>query len=620
MAAIEQASSVSPPSGIANASPDPLAEYGTRLSARRQSAARESQAYDRLSIARGLVFLAAAALVGASIFTEAVSLWWLVLPAVVFAALVAVHGRVAERLSRARRAEVYYRERLDRLANLTFGGETWAGTGPTGERYFDAAHPYSGDLDVFGRGSVFELISTARTRLGEDRLAAWLTAPADREAILARQAAIHELRHQLDLREVLALLDAEVHDHFDQNRLLRWSREVPKPVPRGQRWLAYALAAAAVAAIVAWIAGGGSAPLIAVLMVEVVFTFAHRGQIRHLAQSAEEAGSGLKILSQVLSLLENERFHAPRLVEMRARLDTDGVAPSRRIAKLHNLIQSLNNSLQNQFFAPISLALCLPIHLVHAIEMWRERFGSHIGDWLESVAEFEALSSLAGYAYEHPCDPFPEIVDGEGPRFEGVQIGHPLIPDRKCVRNDLGLSRALQMLLISGSNMSGKSTLLRTVGTNVVLALAGAPVRAKSLRLSPMNLGAAMRVNDSLLDGKSLFYASLGRLKSVVELSRRPLPLLFLLDEILQGTNSHDRRIGAEGIIRNLVEEGAIGLVTTHDLALTEIVASHGERARNVHFEDRIVDGKMTFDYQLRPGVVEHSNALELMRMMGLDV
>jgi hypothetical protein len=568
----------------------------------------------QLSLARGLVFLAGLGLLAAALLSDNVSPWWIAVPGAVFVVLVAVHSRVVVRLERARRAVAYYQACLDRL------DERWAGRGASGQRYADAAHPYAGDLDIFGRGSLFELISTARTRLGEDRLAAWLSAPAGRESILARQAAIDGLRGRLDLRERLALLDAEVHDHFDQNRLLIWSQEPSRPVPRKHRLLAIGLAAAAVAAIIAWPLGAGTSPLVAVLMLEVMFTFAFRTHIRQLARTADEAGSGLKILSQVLSLLEQEDFHAPLLVEIRGQLDTEGLPPSVRIARLHNLIQSLNNTLQNQFFAPIALILCLPIHLIHAIEEWRERFGIHIDDWLDSVARFEALSALAGYAYEHPDDPFPEIADGEGPRFDGVQIGHPLIPDRECVRNDLALSRELQMLLISGSNMSGKSTLLRTVGTNVVLALAGAPVRAQSLRLSPMNVGAAMRVQDSLLDGKSLFYASLGRLKGVVELSRSSLPLLFLLDEILQGTNSHDRRIGAEGIIRSLVEQGGIGLVTTHDLALTEIVESLGDRAKNVHFEDRIVEGKMTFDYRLRPGVVERSNALELMRLMGLDV
>ena len=250
--------------------------------------------------------------------------------------------------------------------------------------------------------------------------------------------------------------------------------------------------------------------------------------------------------------------------------------------------------------------------------MWRVRVGQDINDWLEAVADLEAYSSLAGYAYEHPHDPFPELVESEFV-FEGTQIGHPLIPEDHCVRNDVSLG-TLQWILVSGSNMSGKSTLLRSVGINIVLALAGAPVRAERLKLASLHMGTAMRIQDSLQDGQSLFYAAVSRMKSIIDLTDRKRAVFFLLDEILMGTNSHDRRIGAEGVIRKLVECKAIGLMTTHDLELTKIVKSFDSRAKNVHFEDQLVDGRMTFDYQLREGVVQKSNALEIMRMIGLDV
>lgn len=592
----------------------PHAEYSRRLDERRSVVDRAARSDGRFSLARGVVFLAGVGLLIAALAGGLVSPWWLPLPAAAFVVLVLMHRRVVDRLERARRAVAYYHSNLDRLE------DRWTEFPTTGQRYADPNHLYSGDLDVFGRGSLFQLLSTARTRLGEDKLAEWLSSTADRETVVSRQSALRELRDRLDLRENLALLDADVREHFDQNRLLQWSQEAPQPVSRGRRAVAVLLGATAVAALAAWIfLGTGPSPFVVVLIVEALFTFTFRKQIKHLAKTADEAGSGLAILSQVLALIESERFTATLLARLRARLDTEGLAPSRRIEQLHGLIQNLNNSLQNQFFAPIAFVLCLPIHFVHAVEKWRERVGTHIPEWLESVGEFEALSALAGYAYEHPSDAFPVVVEA-GPCFDGEQVGHPLIPDAQCVRNDLALGDALQLMLVSGSNMSGKSTLLRTIGTNVVLALVGAPARAKRLRLSTLNIGTAMRVNDSLLDGKSLFYASLSRLKEVVELSDAERPLLFLLDEILQGTNSHDRRVGAEGIIRSLVGRGAIGLVTTHDLALTKIAESLGSRAKNVHFEDRLVDGRMSFDYRLRPGVVERSNALELMRLMGLQV
>jgi len=258
---------------------------------------------------------------------------------------------------------------------------------------------------------------------------------------------------------------------------------------------------------------------------------------------------------------------------------------------------------------------------VHRVERWRERIGPHISDWLEAVGQIEALSSIARHAFEKPGDPQPEVAaPSAGPCFMAVGLGHPLIADRDCIRNDVRIDGEQRLVMVSGSNMSGKSTLMRTVGINAVLALSGAPVRAASLTISPLQIGTAMRVNDSLQQGASLFYQVISRIKSVVELAAGTPPLLFLLDEILQGTNSHDRRVGAEGIIHQLIRQGAIGLVTTHDLALTRIVVSLGGHAVNIHFEDHLINGRMYFDYRIRQGVVEKSNALELMRMIGLEV
>ena len=238
---------------------------------------------------------------------------------------------------------------------------------------------------------------------------------------------------------------------------------------------------------------------------------------------------------------------------------------------------------------------------------------------MNAVGEFEALSALAGYGYEHPRDPFPEVAGVEA-CFEAEGLGHPLLPDARCVRNDLKLGGELRLLVVSGSNMSGKSTLLRSVGVSAVMAMAGAPVRAKRLRIASLSVGASIRTNDSLQDGTSRFYAEITRLRKLVDLAAGPRPLLFLIDELLNGTNSHDRRIGAEALVRGLIDRGAIGLITTHDLALAEIAHTLGDRAANVHFEDQIENGQIRFDYVMRHGVVRKSNAIELMRSVGLEI
>jgi DNA mismatch repair ATPase MutS len=252
-----------------------------------------------------------------------------------------------------------------------------------------------------------------------------------------------------------------------------------------------------------------------------------------------------------------------------------------------------------------------------AIEAWRTRHGQQPRGWLRVLGEFEALSALATYAAEHEADAFPTI-DATAPLVEARELGHPLLDRRTCVRNDVSLSSNLRLLIVSGSNMSGKSTLLRALGVNAVLALAGAPVCAASMRISPIVIGASIRSRDSLQEGISRFYAEVTRLRTIKSLAEEHGHVLFLIDELLQGTNSHDRRIGAEAVLRRLLELGGIGLITTHDLALSQMAEHLAPLAANIHFEDEIVDGRMRFDYKLRPGVVRNSNAIEWLRGAGL--
>ena len=303
----------------------------------------------------------------------------------------------------------------------------------------------------------------------------------------------------------------------------------------------------------------------------------------------------------LLERIEQERYHSPHL----ASLNSNGGQPSRQIARLARLFNQLD-SRHNQFFAPLPALLLWAAHFTIPIHQWRLAHGPFIHRWIEALGEFEALSSLAGYAYEHPADPFPHIIPGPA-LFDGVNLAHPLLPAPRVVPNSIRLGAGQPLVIVSGSNMSGKSTLLRTIGVNTVLALAGAPVRAESLTLSNLALGASIRVVDSLQEGRSRFFAEITRLRTLVDLTRGATPLLFLLDELLSSTNSHDRLIGATAVVQGLLHRSALGVITTHDLALTQI------EGLNLHFED-------TFDYTIRPGVVTRSNALELMRSIGLDV
>jgi hypothetical protein len=606
---------------------NPRTEYTSRIEARTSEAANHFQRFRRVGVIR-LVFLAILILLGWFVY-NGLSFWWLLIPVAGFLALAPVQQRFADQRRRCERAADLYRQGLDRL------DDRWAGKGATGERFLDRSHPYAEDLDLFGRGSLFELISTARTRVGEHTLADWFLAPASPDIVRARQAAVVELRPCLDLREDMALLAEGIHTGADARTLSEWALAPPWHISNGTRFVAKALAALAVIGLALWIAGFGWLPFLVAIFVAQLFMFRFRGPMQEVIRDVDVPGKDLQLLVEVLRRLEHEQFTSPRLAQLRSELDVDGLAPSQQIAKLKRLIELLDSG-RNPFFAPIAFILLWHLQCAMAIEVWRQHSGPAIGRWLSAVGEFEALSSFAGYSYEHSGDPFPELVEGST-LFDGEDLGHPLIPEAKNVRTNLRLTDKPSLMIVSGSNMSGKSTLLRTVGTNTVLALAGAPVRARSLRISPLQIGASIRIQDSLQAGASKFYAEITRLRQIVELTQgrgegeteamgrsgegeQRLPVLFLLDEILHGTNSHDRKIGAEGVVRGLVARGAIGLVTTHDLALTQIVEQFDSRAANVHFEDHLESGKMTFDYLLRPGVLQKSNALELMRSVGLEV
>lgn len=592
----------------------PVTEYTQRLEARRHSLAELKQRSRKIWLTRRILF-GVVFVMGILALDHHISAWWILLPVVAFVMLMVRHQRLHREEDRLTRAVKFYERGLARLE------DRWAGTGETGVQFAEKQHPYAEDLDLFGEGSLFELLSTARTKAGEERLAQWLKAPASIDEIRARQASVEELRVKLDLREDLALLGAEVRAGVHTEEVENWGKAPPvftaKQIPRLLMIIA-AVGILTLAAVVIWFEYGVRLPALAAVLGGLYIYSRYRQRVSQVISSIERPSRELNLLSAILARLEAESFDAPKLAELRARLDTNAQPPSVQIANLNRLTQILDST-KNQFFAPIAFLALIPPQLALRIERWRQTTGAHIPAWLDAVAEIEALNALANFAYEHPQHPFPEIIEHDA-CFEGQQIGHPLIAAGRCVRNDVQLNSRHQLLIISGSNMSGKSTLMRTIGVNVVLALAGAPVFAQRLKVSPLNIGASIHILDSLQTGASRFYAEITRLKQIVELTNAELPLLFLLDEILSGTNSHDRRIGAEAVVRSLVARGAIGLVTTHDLALTRINESIGERAVNVHFEDHMENGQMIFDYKMHPGVVEKSNALELMRAVGLDV
>jgi hypothetical protein len=609
-------------------SPDPRTLYTQMLKERRAEIAQREQRSQRLSYARLAAAVCALAVVWLVLARQAFSILWVLVPAAVFVALVVIHERLLRVTERRRRAERFFDKGLARLDGK------WIGTGEPGDRYVDPAHPYAQDLDLFGKGSVFELLSTARTRIGEDTLAKWLMNPAIPAVVRARQDAVNELRPRVDLREELAVLAEEARTGVEPIALAAWGGAPPILQGRGlllQVWMFTVLGVAGFAALCAmvvysaglWRTSDATASLVrdgllVALVANGAFLYSKRRLFGAVVAAVEEASHELGLLSEVLCRVERERFQSPLLAELRASLDSEGEPPSKRLAHLKRLMEYLD-SRDNIFVRVMEIFILWTPHMAIRVEDWRRHSGPAVRRWLTAAGDLEALCSLASHAFEHPADPFPEFSE-EAPYLEAEAIGHPLLAEDRVVRNDVRLGGELRLLVVSGSNMSGKSTMLRTLGVNAVLAQAGAPVRARRLRISPLALGASIRISDSLQGGVSRFYAEILRLRQILDLTAQKLPVLFLIDEFLHGTNSHDRRIGAEALVRSLVARGAIGLITTHDLALADVAEALSTRAANVHFEDQIENGEIHFDYRMRPGVVRKSNAIELMRQVGLEI
>ncbi|HWJ35467.1 MAG TPA: hypothetical protein VNR70_09370 [Steroidobacteraceae bacterium] len=611
----------------------PSEQYTERADEREKAWARLDRLHGHMGTARLVLAAAFLALAWACLERRTASPLWLLVLSGIFLALVLYHQRIRALRALTRRAVTFYRAGLERLQGQPRQG------GRSGEQFIDEHHLYGADLDLFGKQSLYERLCTARTPMGESTLANWLLAPADLATIRERQACVAELRGRVDLREDLAILGEPPHIALQSAALTKWA---DAPDELSHRWLrvtTFLLIASAAATAMIWAIWGLAFPFLAVLVIEAALNYAFRDRVHATVSGVEHAYEDLKLLSVLLRRIEAESFEAPLLRALKVKLSSHSLTASTTLAKLATIVNFVE-ARRNPFLVPLMLPLMYTIQSALAAERWRQRHGRIVVSWLSVLGEIEALESLAAYSFERPDDPFPEFLEGPA-AFIAAGLGHPLISAQTRVRNDVDISGDTRVLVVSGSNMSGKSTLLRSVGMNTVLAMAGAPVCAVRLRLTPLQVGASIRVNDSLYEGSSRFYAEITRLRQLFEPPRpaptaasattgsatamsatamAQLPLMFLLDELLQGTNSTDRRIGAQGVVRALINRGAIGLISTHDLALTEGTELRRGALKNVHFQDELEDGKLYFDFKLREGVVTKSNGIELMRAIGLEV
>jgi hypothetical protein len=508
----------------------------------------------------------------------------------------------------------YYQAGLARLEGRK--GES----APEGIRFADPVHSYAVDLDIFGPASLYSMLCAARTGTGQATLARWLTQPAPVDELKQRQQAVAELSKLLPLRRDLWLAGGVVGKQVREEALEAWLSEPTTSVSTSQRLVTGVVGLFGLIALYAFAEPRYIGVAAAIVLLQRWFVLRYRTIVKGVEANVFQRAYELRVIARVAALLERQRFSSPRLASLVAGIALDGKSASQQVFRLVRLVDWLE-SRRNQLFAIIAWALLLPEQLSFAIEAWRARSGSLAVRWLAAIGEMEALASLATFSFEHPEYSFPVLLpEADAPSLVAAGLGHPLIPTKARVSNDVRLDANCRILVVTGSNMSGKSTLLRSIGVNVALAQAGSPVCAAQMTLTPLHIGASLRAQDSLEQGVSRFFAEIKRLHAILALATQQPPVLFLLDEILNGTNSQDRRDGADAVVRKLLERGAIGLLTTHDLALSTLADGPGIRGANIHFQDTLEGDRLLFDYKIHPGVVTRRNALDLMRMVGIEV
>ncbi len=500
------------------------------------------------------------------------------------------------------------------VARLT---HTWQRDSAGGMEFARPGHPYQAGLQVLGDGSLFALLNTTRTKLGAARLAAFLLDPATFAERQRRQESVQELQDRPELFPKRNLLRGFESQDCSAEELAAWLQEPMLPESRAAAMGLLALSGTSL------LLGLGmfvqAVPLhwwpvlVSLVLAELAIASALRRRIAVHLQAAERVAGAFVTLQDGIALLEKLQFKSPHLRQLTEGLRTDYA--TRSVGKLNRLLHAITQREKPEFFL-VSRALAVGTQLVFAIDRWRACHGADLQRWLDCWANFDALLALSLYAFEHPDYIFPELVEEPG-QFRAQALGHPLLPACGCVANDVNLDPDTRFYLITGSNMAGKSTLLRAIGLNAILAQAGAPVRARTAALSSLEICAAFPPPDSLRDGRSRFLAEVEQLSSAVTRVRAGASVLFLVDELLSGTNAQDRRAAARGILRALLARDGIGAIATHDVELKSLVEELPGGVL-MHMESNNPADPLDFDYRLRPGLSTLSSAPAILRLIGV--
>jgi hypothetical protein len=618
-------------------------DYAARAAAFARTEAALRRDAERLSRFRLLAFVigagSAVALLGAW-GNRALLLTWLLLGGISYILLANRHAERRRRANWAGVRRIVCEQGAHRAARDWNALVPWTGEELTHD------HPYAADLDVTGHASLVRLLDVTSPGPGRLTLMSWLsgTVPPVSELRL-RQEAVRELAPAVEWRETLTAhaWTTGRSRRTDVERFLAWAEQKPWLIERpayvwAARVLPFLIAPTAVLAFLSFLWSRGVMPLPADWAVGlgaiarqwwvlpfaagILLTALTRREVSSRLEAAVSHLSGLASYAAMLAHVESSTFTTQRMAALRNRLTGEHGA-SRALRRLGAIVRLAEARYSPMGHSVLQLLGLWDLHVVAALERWQVLAGARARDWLAALGDAEALAAFATLSHDNPGWTMPELVDGSA-RIEARALGHPLLPPRTRVGNDVTVGPPGTFLLVTGSNMSGKSTLLRAIGTNVILAQAGGPVCAESMRLTPVDIWTSIRIDDSLEAGVSLFMAELQRLKRIVDAARDPgraRPLLYLLDEILHGTNTAERRIAARRVLTYLLKAGSIGAVTTHDLTLADDPALE-PAAERVHFTERFEqrDGatSMTFDYRLRPGLATSANALKLLAMIGL--
>lgn len=592
----------------------PREVYNTRVAEFSASAERLQKLSSRLSVARLAAFAGGLILFAVLLsFSLIAAVTTLSVALILFAWLVVKY----ESTEKGRKRYLHLVE-INRLELLCLEGDF--SSFKTGEEYAERDHPYSYDLDIFGKASLFQYICRTTSKPASDLLAEYLKQPAAVEKISGRKEAIEELQPLIDWRQELITLGyLNAGAGIAPEPLMQWLRSNDIFVKSSREKVIILLLSTLVLVSIGMVIAGFPAAILGpIFIINLIFYFTRFKNITRLHEQVSRSSELLKSYSETISLIENQSFSASKLGALQSSFK-DIYTASSRIRRLSKLVGRLDSRLNILVSIPLNLLVFTDIHFCLALEKWKHEHAEKIPDWFAAMAEFEVLASVANMYFNNPEWVFPVITDTFF-EFRAEKMGHPLIPAIKRISNDFSVDGAGKAIIVTGSNMSGKSTFLRTCGINTILALAGAPVCASAFSLSNTRLHTSMRITDSLEENISSFYAELRRLKAIIAGAEDDPKVFLLLDEILRGTNSDDRYTGSVALIRQLAGYGAVTVVATHDLRLASLEKESPGDIENYHFDVKVSGEELFFDYRLTPGICSSFNASLLMKKMGIKV